>query len=106
MFVQQSFNRIHLLFCIIIQNLYLNFGEIGSNIKELMDEFQRKSKSQAKVESIQDMKVELLFWLPRKVYQISCPPPPKKKYAIPPISKFHLSFLRTWNLVETKLTKF
>lgn len=37
-------------------NLYLNFGEIGSNIKDLMDDFQRKSKNQAKVESIQDMK--------------------------------------------------
>nr|KAG5706533.1 hypothetical protein BaRGS_028704 [Batillaria attramentaria] len=31
-------------------------GEIGSNIKELMEEFQKKSKSQAKVESIADMK--------------------------------------------------
>lgn len=37
-------------------NMYLNFGEIGSNIKELMDEFQRKTKSQKKVESIADMK--------------------------------------------------
>ena len=39
------------------QNMYLNFGEIGNNIKDLMEEFQRKSKSQAKVESISDMKV-------------------------------------------------
>lgn len=45
------------LVSIIFQNLYLNFGEIGSNIKDLMDEFQRKSKNQAKVESIADMKV-------------------------------------------------
>lgn len=37
-------------------NMYMNFGEIGSNIKELMEEFQKKSKSQAKVESIADMK--------------------------------------------------
>ncbi|ELT93726.1 hypothetical protein CAPTEDRAFT_126905 [Capitella teleta] len=37
-------------------NMYLNFGEIGSNIKNLMEEFQRKSQSQAKVESIADMK--------------------------------------------------
>lgn len=37
--------------------MYLNFGEIGSNIKNLMEEFQRKSQSQAKVESIADMKV-------------------------------------------------
>lgn len=43
--------------CIILQNMYVNFGEIGSNIKELMEEFQKKSKSQAKVESIADMKV-------------------------------------------------
>jgi len=39
------------------QNLYLNFGEIGSNIKQLMEEFQQRSKSQAKVDSIADMKV-------------------------------------------------
>lgn len=37
-------------------NMYLNFGEIGNNIKELMEEFQKKSQSQAKVESIADMK--------------------------------------------------
>ena len=41
----------------IIQNMHLNFGEIGSNIKDLMEDFQKKSQSQAKVESIQDMKV-------------------------------------------------
>ena len=49
---------------ICFQNMYMNFGEIGSNIKELMEEFQKKSKSQAKVESIADMKVShinLLF---------------------------------------------
>ncbi|XP_060073224.1 vacuolar protein sorting-associated protein 45-like [Ylistrum balloti] len=37
-------------------NMYNNFGEIGTNIKDLMEEFQKKSKSQAKVESIADMK--------------------------------------------------
>lgn len=37
-------------------NMYLNFGEIGNNIKDLMEEFQVKSQSQAKVESIADMK--------------------------------------------------
>lgn len=36
--------------------MYLNYGEIGSNIKELMDEFQSKAKFQQKVESIADMK--------------------------------------------------
>lgn len=38
------------------QNLYNNFGEIGAKIKELMDEFQKKSQSQKKIESIADMK--------------------------------------------------
>ena len=37
--------------------MYSNFGEIGVRIKELMDEFQKKTKSQKKVESIADMKV-------------------------------------------------
>ena len=36
--------------------MYLNYGEIGINIKQLMDEFQSKSKSQQKVETISDMK--------------------------------------------------
>lgn len=36
--------------------MYLNFGEICSSIKELMEDFQTKSRSQAKVESISDMK--------------------------------------------------
>ena len=47
--------------CAVLQNMYMNFGEIGSNIKELMEEFQKKSKSQAKVESIADMKVWYIF---------------------------------------------
>ena len=38
--------------------MYSNFGEICSNIKELMEEFQKCSRSQAKVESIADMKVK------------------------------------------------
>ncbi|GFY39525.1 vacuolar protein sorting-associated protein 45 [Trichonephila inaurata madagascariensis] len=37
-------------------NIYSNFGEIGAKIKDLMDDFQKKSKSQKKVESIADMK--------------------------------------------------
>ncbi|XP_065194664.1 vacuolar protein sorting-associated protein 45-like [Sycon ciliatum] len=37
-------------------NMYLNFGEIGANIKTLVDHFQVKSKNQAKVETIADMK--------------------------------------------------
>lgn len=37
-------------------NLYLNFGEIGQTIKNLMDEFQKKAQKNQKVESIADMK--------------------------------------------------
>lgn len=38
-------------------NLYLNFGEIGTNIKNLMEDFQKKKpKEQQKLESIADMK--------------------------------------------------
>ncbi|XP_011211205.1 vacuolar protein sorting-associated protein 45 [Bactrocera dorsalis] len=37
-------------------NMYANFGEIGSTIKNLMEEFQRKAKDHKKVESIADMK--------------------------------------------------
>lgn len=38
------------------ENVYQNFGEIAATIKELMDEFQKKAKSQQKVETIADMK--------------------------------------------------
>uniref|UniRef100_A0A8C4ZU69 Vacuolar protein sorting-associated protein 45 n=1 Tax=Gadus morhua TaxID=8049 RepID=A0A8C4ZU69_GADMO len=38
-------------------NLYLNFGEIGTNIKNLMEDFQKKKpKGQQRLESISDMK--------------------------------------------------
>ncbi|XP_006001639.1 vacuolar protein sorting-associated protein 45 [Latimeria chalumnae] len=38
-------------------NMYLNFGEIGTNIKNLMEDFQKKKpKGQQKLESITDMK--------------------------------------------------
>ena len=40
-----------------LQNMYLNFGEIGSNMKQLMDEFQVSAKSNQKLDSIADMKV-------------------------------------------------
>lgn len=36
--------------------MYLNFGDIGANIKEMVDSFQEKQKSHAKIESIADMK--------------------------------------------------
>lgn len=38
------------------KNMYANYGEIGSTIKSLMEEFQKKAKDQKKVESISDMK--------------------------------------------------
>eukprot|EP01135_Chromosphaera_perkinsii_P002007 Nk52_evm54s215 gene=Nk52_evmTU54s215 len=38
------------------QNIFSNFGEIGANIKILVDDFQQKTKSNAKIESIEDMK--------------------------------------------------
>ena len=37
--------------------MYLNFGEIGVNIKGLVQDYQEKSKNHAKIESIADMKV-------------------------------------------------
>ncbi|GLG98219.1 Protein ROP [Gryllus bimaculatus] len=38
------------------KSLYMNFGEIGQTIKELMEDFQKRAKSHQKVESIADMK--------------------------------------------------
>ncbi|KTF72752.1 hypothetical protein cypCar_00037488 [Cyprinus carpio] len=48
-------------------NLYLNFGEIGTNIKNLMEDFQKKKpKDKQKLESISDMKnVRRLLQNPR-----------------------------------------
>ena len=37
--------------------MYLNFGEIGANIKSLVETYQAKSKTKDKLESIADMKV-------------------------------------------------
>ena len=41
----------------VLQNMYLNFGEIGQNIKTLMTDFQQTVKSNQKLDSISDMKV-------------------------------------------------
>ncbi|XP_028139485.1 vacuolar protein sorting-associated protein 45 [Diabrotica virgifera virgifera] len=38
------------------KNVFMNYGEIGTNIKQLMDQFQAKAKSHQKIESIADMK--------------------------------------------------
>lgn len=36
-------------------NMHLNYGDLANNLNELIQSFKEKSKSQAKVESIEDM---------------------------------------------------
>ena len=38
------------------KNMYLNFGDLGGNIKEYVEQYQSKTKSNASLESIADMK--------------------------------------------------
>lgn len=38
------------------KHMYHNFGEVASSIKKMMEDYQKKAKSQQKVESIADMK--------------------------------------------------
>ncbi|KAL8744649.1 MAG: hypothetical protein Q9190_003132 [Brigantiaea leucoxantha] len=38
------------------QNLYLNFGDLGGNIKDYVEQYQSKTQSTASIESIADMK--------------------------------------------------
>ncbi|KAL7273184.1 vacuolar protein sorting-associated protein 45 [Rhizina undulata] len=38
------------------KNMYLNFGDLGVNIKEYVDQYQTKTKSNMNIESIADMK--------------------------------------------------
>ena len=38
------------------KNMYLNFGDLGGNIKEYVEQYQSKTKSNASLESITDMK--------------------------------------------------
>lgn len=40
----------------LFQSMYLNYGEIGQTIKDLMEDYQKRLKKQQKVESITDMK--------------------------------------------------
>lgn len=40
--------------------MYSNYGEICLKIKELMEDFQKRSQSNTKVETIADMKVSLV----------------------------------------------
>lgn len=53
-FVCMNIGFIKLLY---FQSSFLNYGEICVRIKELMEEFQKKSQSTTKVETIADMKV-------------------------------------------------
>ena len=52
--------------------MYLNFGDIGANIKTMVDSFQEKQKSHAKIESIADMKVWADTCRSRD-YHVTCP---------------------------------
>lgn len=38
------------------KNMYLNFGDLGGSIKEYVEQYQSKTKSNANIESIEDMK--------------------------------------------------
>ena len=38
------------------KNMFLNFGELGGNIKDYVEQYQSKTKSNANIESISDMK--------------------------------------------------
>lgn len=38
------------------KNMYLNFGDLGGNIKDYVDTYQHKTKSNMNIESIADMK--------------------------------------------------
>ena len=38
------------------KNMYMNFGDLGGNIKEYVEQYQSKTKSTASIESISDMK--------------------------------------------------
>ncbi|KAK4169211.1 Sec1-like protein [Cladorrhinum sp. PSN259] len=38
------------------KNMYLNFGDLGSNIKDYVEQYQSKTKNNADIESITDMK--------------------------------------------------
>lgn len=38
------------------KNMYMNFGDLGGNIKDYVEQYQTKTKSNASIESIADMK--------------------------------------------------
>ena len=49
--------------------MYLNFGEIGANIKSLVETYQSKNKHREKLESIADMKVSRTVYCYRTAFQ-------------------------------------
>lgn len=85
--------------------MYLNFGEIGQTIKELMDDFQKRAKSNRKLESIQDMKnfveaypqFKVSLWLACQVIEVSA------IFSIPfSYITFKISFTENvWNSLQT-----
>lgn len=44
------------------QNMHLNFGELGANVKALVDDYQRSTHSQRKIDSIADMQARARGW--------------------------------------------
>ncbi len=43
------------------KNMYANFGDIGSAVKELVDEFQKQTTNTKRINTIEDMQVRLLY---------------------------------------------
>ena len=39
------------------KNMYANFGDIGSAVKELVDEFQKQTSNTKRIDTIEDMQV-------------------------------------------------
>lgn len=42
------------------KNMYANFGDIGSAVKELVDEFQKQTSNSKRINTIEDMQVSCL----------------------------------------------
>ena len=42
------------------KNMYANFGDIGSAVKELVDEFQKQTSNTKRINTIEDMQVASL----------------------------------------------
>ena len=52
------------------KNMYANFGDIGSAVKELVDEFQKQSSNTKRINTIEDMQVPA----PANCLVLSCLP--------------------------------